>query len=247
MCFLLFCILMLSWALAKLEGGPLVRKCPFHKAWTRKGYVSVFWIWAVVQPFVQLWAFPLQSMSNTWHSGDSRVVLKLHRFHPLWIDKKCLLLKNYVYTPFFCNFCWKNEIILPGAVWSTMQIYTQDGCCLKFGSLSWIYRKAEAQTMNTAAFRKDSLNVSLNIQKSWGSSPRLVPSFSSGMGIRNICCHKQKLLQSSRVLFISSGISLFLSVTALFSALFPPFRSYFAKFSKLSKDPRTATGENLTH
>lgn len=38
--------------------------------------------------------------------------------------------------------------------------------------------------------RKDSLNKCVNLQKSWGISPHLVLSFSSGMGYRNICCCK---------------------------------------------------------
>lgn len=49
---------------------------------------AVCWIGDVVQSSDQLWAFPLLSMSNTWHSGDSVVLLKLQGFHQLWVEKK---------------------------------------------------------------------------------------------------------------------------------------------------------------
>lgn len=212
----------------KARGRNFGEEMPFHKAWTWKVYASVCRIWAVVQPLDQLWAFPLQSTSSTWHSGDSGALLKLHKFHPLWVYKKCLLLKNYIRT-LNSSIISVEKMNLACLVQFRAQCRsTQDGWRSNFGSLSWIHRKADAETMNTAARGKDSLNVSVSIHKSWGSSPGLVPGFSSGTGIRNICSHKQKLLQSSRLLFISFGISLSFLNSYIFST-FSPLRVLFCK------------------
>lgn len=128
----------------KAWGRNFGKEMPFHKAWTWKVYASVCWIWAGLQPLDQLWAFPLQSMSNIWHSGDAGGLLKLHRFHPLWADKKCLLLKNYIYSHHSSIISVEKTKLSCLVQFRAQCRYSQDGCCSNFGSLSWIYSKADA-------------------------------------------------------------------------------------------------------
>lgn len=108
-----------------------------------KGHDSVCQVGAVVQPLDQLWAFALQSKSNTGHSGDSGVLLKLQRFHQLWVDKKCLLLK-IIYTHYsaIISVGEKKKKRFCLAQLGTQCRYIRDGH-FKFGSSIQIYRKAE--------------------------------------------------------------------------------------------------------
>lgn len=164
---------------------------------------AVCWIGDVVQSSDQLWAFPLLSMSNTWHSGDSVVLLKLQGFHQLWVEKKKSSLGNYTHTiplSFLLNIKMKP---LPSTTWNVMQT-NRGHVLLKSGSNNWIRRKAKVYTISIAALRKDKVNKSVNKQISLGSSPCLAPGFSSRMRIRN--CETMQRFHSSHWTVVASKI-----------------------------------------